>query len=400
MGRLKPIGSEKLQGDDKIKRIMEIAQYGEVQKNKDYHTKTTSFTKKGADGHTYAIVQEFDGYYLKSGLNESELDYVSGLMNKKKDRFRSYGAALKRMNLIFKPLNEEYNDGEGISMYEQWQKVDLEEGHAEDHTEEMEEQEKFVLKVPEDETAETPELDMDTDMGGEEGEEETDFDLDVDLGDEEGEEELDLDVTDEEGEEEMEGFMKSIQKLTGKLGQKLRDVEEEMGSSDIKYVLNSVISAVDLENLDDEDKEDVLDRFEEDETSYGDEEEDLDVDVDLDFEEEGGDVDLGDEDMEVEDEEEIAMESLKNRVGALLESYVKKNEEKVDPKKYLTQKINNVTKLNKTIKECLSVEQEVSVKRFIKENKSFNYEGKTKRGSLVFTSNGDKVLIRKNGKIQ
>ena len=400
MGRLKPIGSEKLQGDDKIKRIMEIAQYGEVQKNKDYHTKTTSFTKKGADGHTYAIVQEFDGYYLKSGLNESELDYVSGLMNKKKDRFRSYGAALKRMNLIFKPLNEEYNDGEGISMYEQWQKVDLEEGHAEDHTEEMEEQEKFVLKVPEDETAETPELDMDTDMGGEEGEEETDFDLDVDLGDEEGEEELDLDVTDEEGEEEMEGFMKSIQKLTGKLGQKLRDVEEEMGSSDIKYVLNSVISAVDLENLDDEDKEDVLDRFEEDETSYGDEEEDLDVDVDLDFEEEGGDVDLGDEDMEVEDEEEIAMESLKNRVGALLESYVKKNEEKIDPKKYLTQKINNVTKLNKTLKECLSVEQEVSVKRFIKENKSFNYEGKTKRGSLVFTSNGDKVLIRKNGKIQ
>ncbi len=35
MGRLKPIGSEKLQGDDKIKRIMEIAQYGEVQKNKE-----------------------------------------------------------------------------------------------------------------------------------------------------------------------------------------------------------------------------------------------------------------------------------------------------------------------------------------------------------------------------
>ena len=101
MGRLKPIGSEKLQGDDKIKRIMEIAQYGEVQQNKEYHTQTTSFTKKGADGHTYAIVQEFDGYYLKSGLNESTLDYVSGPMNKKKDRFRSYGSALKRINLIF-----------------------------------------------------------------------------------------------------------------------------------------------------------------------------------------------------------------------------------------------------------------------------------------------------------
>ena len=71
MGGLKPIGSEKLRGDDKIKRIMEIAQYGEVQKNKEYHVETTSFTKTGADGHTYAIVQERDGYYLKSGLNES-----------------------------------------------------------------------------------------------------------------------------------------------------------------------------------------------------------------------------------------------------------------------------------------------------------------------------------------
>ena len=402
MGRLKPIGSEKLKGDDKIKRIMEIAQYGEVEKNKNYHTETTSFTKKGADGKTYAIVQEFDGYYLKSGINESELDYVSGMMNKKKDRFRSYGSALKRMNLIFKPLNEEYNDGKGITMYEQWQKVDLEEGHTEDHTEEMKEQEKFVLKVPEDETAETPELDMD--MGDEEGEEDLDLDMDVDLGDEEGEEDLDLDVTDEEGEEEMEGFMKPIQKLTGKLGQKLRDVEEELGSADIKYVLNSIISAVDLNNLDEEDKEDVLDRFEEDEAAYGDEE-DMDVDVDLDFDEEGEeDLDLGDDDFEVEDEEELAMESLKNRVGALLESYIEKKEVKKttnpNPKKYIIEKINNLGKLNKTLKECSSIEQEVSVKKFIKENKNFNLNGKTKRGSLVFINGNDKVLIRKDGKIQ
>ena len=47
---------------------------------------------------------------------------------------------------------------------------------------------------------------------------------------------------------------------------------EELGSADIKYVLNSVISAVDLNTLDTEDKDDVLSRFEEDETAYGDEE--------------------------------------------------------------------------------------------------------------------------------
>ena len=64
------------------------------------------FNKKGVDGNTYSIVKEFDGYYLKCGINESEVDYISGFMNKKRDRFRSYGSALKRMNLIFKPLNK------------------------------------------------------------------------------------------------------------------------------------------------------------------------------------------------------------------------------------------------------------------------------------------------------
>ena len=98
------------------------------------------------------------------------------------------------------------------------------------------------------------------------------------------------------------------------------------------------------------------------------------------------------------------MESLKNRVGALLESYIEKKEVKKttnpNPKKYIIEKINNLGKLNKTLKECSSIEQEVSVKKFIKENKNFNLNGKTKRGSLVFINGNDKVLIRKDGKIQ
>ena len=40
MGDLKPIGSEKLTGDAKIKRIMEIARFGETNKNGEYHTET------------------------------------------------------------------------------------------------------------------------------------------------------------------------------------------------------------------------------------------------------------------------------------------------------------------------------------------------------------------------
>jgi len=384
MGKLKPIGSEKLTGKDKVARIMEIARYGEVTKNEDYHVASKSFTKNAADGNVYSIVQEKDGYYLKSGINESELDYVSGFMNKKKDRFKSYSAALKRMNLIFKPLNEQFNDGEGDGMYD-----------------EMDEQEKFVLNVPNEEGEEELDLDVEDDMGGEE----LDFDVEDDIEDETGDEELDLDVEDEmgddiEGEEDMEGFMKSIQKLTGKLGQKLRDVEEEMGSADIKYVLNSIISAVDLENLDDEDKDDVLDRFEEDETTYGDEE-DIDMgdeEVDLDM-----DVDLDDEevDLDVEDEEEFAMESLKKRVGDLLESYTtQKKNKSVSSKDYLKNRITNIIKEKKIVEATNTIEQSLTVKKILKENSDLRLEGQTKRGEMVLTGKNKKVIVKKDGTIK
>ena len=95
MGKLKPIGSEKLTGDAKIKRIIEISRFGEVDKNTELHTETNSFTKKGADGNVYAITQERDGYYLKCGINESTLDYVSGFMNKKETGLKVMERLLK-----------------------------------------------------------------------------------------------------------------------------------------------------------------------------------------------------------------------------------------------------------------------------------------------------------------
>ena len=387
MGNLKPIGSEKLKGDDKIKRIMEIARFGETNKNEDYHISTSSFSKKGADGNTYSIVKEFDGYYLKCGINESEVDYINGFMNKKKDRFRSYGAALKRMNLIFKPLNEEYNDGQAISMYEQYTEVVTNET-TED---EMDEQEKFVLNVPDEEGGE--EMDMDVDMEG--GDEEMEMD----------DEEMDVDVdTEDEGEEaEMEGFMKPIQKLTGKLGQKLRDAEEEMGSADIKYVINSIISAVELENLDEEDLEDILSRFEDDETEYGNEEEVEDIDMGddeegMEMEDEEG-METGDEDIEVEDEEDIAMESLRNRVGNILESYVEKKTIKTNPRKYINSRVKKIQEKQNIKKHYNSVEQELSCEKFLKENKSFKFKRKMSKG-IILEGRNKKVWVLNNGSIK
>ena len=54
---LKPIGSEKLKGQDKINRIMEIARYNESEKNEVNHISTNSFSKKAADGNETQIMQ-------------------------------------------------------------------------------------------------------------------------------------------------------------------------------------------------------------------------------------------------------------------------------------------------------------------------------------------------------
>jgi hypothetical protein len=63
--------------------------------------------------------------------------------------------------------------------------------------------------------------------------------------------------------------MAEIQKFAGKLGQELRDQGEKLESDDIKYVLNMVISAVNLKKLEDEDIEEIAKRFEREEKERG-----------------------------------------------------------------------------------------------------------------------------------
>jgi hypothetical protein len=60
-------------------------------------------------------------------------------------------------------------------------------------------------------------------------------------------------------------YMSEVQKYAGKLGQELRDQKEKMEGDDIKYVLNMIISAVDLDKLDLEDLEEIGKNFERDE---------------------------------------------------------------------------------------------------------------------------------------
>ena len=68
-----------------------------------------------------------------------------------------------------------------------------------------------------------------------------------------------------EGEEE--DPVKAIQKLTGKLSQKMRDTEEKLGAEEIKYILNSIISASDVKKLSDTDRTDITNKIEDKEES-------------------------------------------------------------------------------------------------------------------------------------
>lgn len=409
MGDLRPLGSEKLQGTDKIKRIMEIATYGQSnESNNDY--KSVEYSIQLADGNHYGIVKEKLGYIVKKGINESELDYIEPMKNRK--YHKSFSQAMKKINLLAGELNRIHEHVENISL--------------------IGEQKKFVLKTPESEKPEpqpepepeTDELDLDLDMGGEEpATDELDLDLDMDMGGEEpatDELDLDLDMGGEEPTTDEGGVdgLKIIQKLTGKLGQKLRTMDQRQGlsSEDIKYVLNSIISAVDLAKLSEEDREDVLSKFESDDIiDYGvDDEAELDIDAgedELDF-----DLDMSDKESD-ETETEMSEQGMdemskmvdeifaESKVDKVLNRYFKENKvektinEEKKIKNFLNEKIKNVSIRKEMKKLSESIEQELASEFLIKENNNINFLGKTNLKNLLFESDGVKYKVTTKGEI-
>jgi len=395
MGDLKPIGSEKLQGDEKLRRIMEIARYNDTERSDMNVNETVDYTRQLADGKYYSIIHEKNGYIIKSGLNESEMTYDEPAENRR--YHSSYSKALKKLNLIIKEMNILHENEEGLNLFGEQEK-------------------KFVLKTPKPEVEEPvmePEMDLDLDMGSEGGEEEMDLDMDLGTDDEGGEEELDmdLDLDAESPADEEEISIKEIQKLTGKLGQKLRTIDQQDGlsSEDIKYVLNSIISAVDLEKLTEEDKEDILENFEDDEIDYGvDDEADLDVDA-------GDELDLDmDLDMDMEEPMEESAEVgekvmdeifAESKIDKVLSKYfVISDEEKTlteskNIKNFITEKIQKVTVRKEMKSMCETVEQELTANFLLKENKTIKFLGKTNKGNLVFENDGQQIKVSQKGEL-
>jgi hypothetical protein len=232
MGELKPIGSEKLKGDAKLKRILELTYYN----SSDNSEKSSEVIKESSNG-VYGIVKEKDGYYVKRGLNENSMDYIGGLYMKNKNRFTSYGEALKKLEF----LTEQEN---------------------------LQEATKYVLKRPAPPTP-APQAEAPAPMPTNEppapaaAPDPTAMDTSGEgtppaTGDELGGEDPNANPED---------YLKIIQAKTGKLTQKLSTYKDKLKSDDIKYVINMVLAAVDLTKLDETDKEDIASKFEDDEES-------------------------------------------------------------------------------------------------------------------------------------
>ena len=304
MAGLRPIGSEKLEGMDKLKRIMEIARYNENIPQSVNETKSTEYKISLADGNSYEIVKERQGYIIKQSINESETGYIEPMQNRK--YYSSYSQALKRLNLMTKEINTLYENEEGTSLLgEQKKKFILK-------SKKPKAQEPVAEPAPLPEPAPVPELPMETPptpemgMGGETtpspemGGGESSFSPDME-GDEEmpdfggedeempdfgAEEEMDIDI-EEKPKEKKVSDIKRIQILVGKLSQKIRSYEEEkeLSAQNVKYIINSILSAIDVDVLDEDDIEEIISKLE-----GGDDEDDDNEGMD---------------DMEIEGEEEV-----------------------------------------------------------------------------------------------
>jgi hypothetical protein len=413
MSKLKPIGSEKLQGSQKLNRMLEIAMYKEVKKDTLNENFTNEYNILLPDGNQYSIVKEKLGYIIKKGLYESTLDYIEPMKNR--TYYRSYSQAFKKLNLITKELNELYDNPDGVSLFG--------------------EQKKYTLKPPTPPTPPPPPADvppappplpdpelppspieggddqMPTDLAdpGMEGMEDPGMEGMDDMGmDDMGMDDMDEPQTKggDKGEEKI--TFKTIQKLTGRLTQKIRTLENEDGltSEEIKYVLNMVISSLNIDVLDENDKDDIIAKIDgadlEDEESMPDMEEPMpDMEgMDQPMPDMGEPMPSADGPMP-EMTEELDNEGYnynkfnESKIDRIISRYFETAPNEVKPKnnRQLEESFKQIRNLSKTM---LQLE---TTKSFIKNNKTFKVVGITNLDNIILESKNKTIKIDKKGNI-
>jgi len=427
MGKLKPIGSEKLEGLAKIQRMIEIARYKENNPQPVNENSSNEYSVRLADGYKYHIIKEKNGYVIKKGLNESYLDYIEPMKGRK--HYGSYSQALKRLNLITKEVNLLEGRDENLSLFSEGN----DEGKKYILSRKRQTMEQAQPTTQTTTAAPTPAPAPATPTPSAETpapEDELPTPEENPVPDMEQEPQSDIDSTPEsEGQDEEAVTFKSIQKLTGKLGQKLRtlnsDEENKMSSKDIKYVINSILSALDLNDLEDEDKESIMNKFEgvedeEDETpSPEDEIPDTeespepegepvdseppaapDVTEDYDSIDEDDDFDVTYDNMSFDEtykmDEMIEGIFSESKVDKILKRYFKLDEKE---KRIIKERKEKKNMVKKAIDLSESISQEVAIRKFMEKNPKAKLLGKTPSKDLFFQINESKVKITKKGQI-
>lgn len=339
------VNPKKIKGQDKLDRIKDLM--GKMSTlNESTSTSEVDNVKKGANGVIYGIVRENHSYFIKTTEKTSgnilaeDFNYIGGLQNKNIERYGSYAEALKQLNLKFDMLNESFGVKSNTNLFES-DAVEVKEANAsgvviKKEQKEVIEDQKSVIKVDapastpvEDEVADEEEISMEEDPfgDGEGGEEEVSMDIDVE----------------EEG-DDGDGDTKKIQKLTGKIGQLLRDKDEPDAELD-KYVINSIISAIDWEEIPDDDVEDIIAKIEgedeEDGELEGGGEESLDIDMDV---EEGGEDPFAEEGEEELNEQTAFEKSLDRMLSDKLEKLKASKKEKKSFMDKITKEFGDILK--------------------------------------------------------
>ena len=405
MADLKPLGSEKMTGQDKLKRIMEIARFNEVIPSNINETARSEYSISLADGNKYEIVRERQGYIIKKTISESETDYIEPMKNRK--YYSSYSQAFKRLNLVAGELNRINENEEGVSLYGEQKRFTLKTPKPAAEPMPAAEVPATPPAVPAPSLPPSPNAEMPA------GEDELNIDMGMEDMGPEGEVDADVSMdieTPANGEEEQVTF-KTIQKLTGKLTQKIRtlDTDQGMTSEDIKYVINMVLSSFDLNELSEEDREDILSKFdEESEDLGGDDMDGMDFTDDSEVEDIQADMDVPVEGYEMEEEgygNGAIFDSIfgESQVDKVISKYfeISKKEILESKEKHSQEKRSVISKSKKQMEEVIrlseTVEQELSAKKFLENNSNAKIVGVTKKKNLVFENKGKQVKISPEG---
>ena len=237
----------------------------------------------GPNNKIYGVIKENSYYHIMENKNDT-YTYTGGLANKNDYRYNSYSEALKQMNLMMSSLNEIHDSRKGINVFEEKRYIiNAQKQEAVPPT--QSEPTPPVARPPMDKPpVARPPMDKPQKtnkptslpassfnkpsgvtpptVGGDMN---TPPDMPVETPPMESPgvgEDFDAEVSSIErelggGQETPE---KEIQSLTGKLGQALRQGEESnlVDTELTKYVVNSVFSALNLAELTDEDKLDII----------------------------------------------------------------------------------------------------------------------------------------------